>query len=456
VESTAADIVVASPPGARRVRGARWRALGLAALAGLAGVGVGRFVSYDGGGSLPAAVVPLPEAARIAGLERAASDRPDDPLAWQQLGSTYVRLAIATGDPDYFRGAERALERAEALDPTSAVTMVAKGTFALTLHQFDEALRLGQAAHAANPFDPQARAVQVDALVELGRYDEAAAVLQELLDRRPGLAAFTRASYLRQLRGDLSGALHAMEQAQTAAGGQPFETAVASALRGEIHLLAGELERARRAFEASLRQSPGLVTGELGRARYLEATGRRDEAIRHLRRAVDATGAPGLAILLGELLEIEGRDAEAGAAYDTARQVYRDEVTAGAVVDLEVAFLQADHGTPAAALDAARRAYAARPNIYTADAMAWALYRSGRAGEAVPFTEESLRHGTVDAALRTHAAAVFHATGDPNRAATVLAPAVALGGYLAPPLRPVVAELVPALGLAAPPHWQPG
>ena len=440
------------------VRGPRrsyGRAIPLALLAGLAGLGVGRFVSYDGGGGSPppVAVAASSPKARLAGLERAAALRPDDPRAWQELGSTYVRLAIATGDPTYFSGAERALARARELDPTSPVTLVAEGTFALTLHQFAEALRLGEEAEEIDPFNPEAKAVRVDALIELGRYDDAADTLQDLLDLRPGLAALTRVSYLRQLSGDLDGALAAMQQAR-AAGSQGFESAVATALQGEIHLLQGDLDLARRAFDASLRQSPGLVGGELGRARVLEATGQRAEAIQTLDAAVEAIGSPALAVLLGELLEAEGDVSGAETAYETARQVYRDEVAAGAIVDLELAFLEADHGSPTTALQSARLAYAARPNIYTSDAMAWALYRSGRATEAVPFAEESLRRGTTDPALRTHAAAVFVASGRTDDARAALAGPAAIGGYMPPSLRATASDLGRTLGIEVPDHWR--
>ena len=59
----------------------------------------------------------------------------------------------------------------------------------------------------------------VDANIELGRYDDAAADLQKLLDRKPGVAALSRVSYLRELHGDVDGALSALRDAQNAASG---------------------------------------------------------------------------------------------------------------------------------------------------------------------------------------------------------------------------------------------
>ncbi len=431
------------------------RLLVLAVVAALAGLGVGRFVTYDGGRSNPPAVAgPSGAEQRVASLKQATIERPTDARAWQSLASNYVSLAVATARPDYFAAARKALDKAAELAPNSLVTLVSQGTFALTLHQFEEALRLGTAAEALDPFNAEAKAVRVDALVELGRYDEAAAVLEQLLNVRPGLAALTRVSYLRQLTGDFDGALAAMRQARTAAGGQASETAVTSALEGEIQLLRGDFESARDAFGASLRQSPGLIAGELGRAKHLDISGDRRGAIRTLEAAVERTGAPGQAVLLGELYESEGRTKSAVKAFAAARQAYRDEIPQGGVVDLELALLDADHGPATDALASARAAYAARPNIYTADAMAWALYRNDRAAEAVVFVEESLRRGTADATLLIHAATVLAAAGDTERAREVVAPAVTRGGYVSPGLRPLARATVAELGFEIPSGWR--
>ena len=62
-----------------------------------------------------------------------------------------------------------------------------------------------------NPYSAAALGVQVDALVELGRYEEAERALQRMLDLKPSTASLTRASYHRELHGDISGARLALE-----------------------------------------------------------------------------------------------------------------------------------------------------------------------------------------------------------------------------------------------------
>jgi len=70
-----------------------------------------------------------------------------------------------------------------------------------------------------------------------------------------------------------------------------------------------------------------------------------------------------------------------------------------------------------------RRAAAAaadRPSIYGADALAWTLHRFGDSLAAVPQVEQALRTGTSDAQVLFHAASIFDAVGEQERATDLL------------------------------------
>jgi hypothetical protein len=94
--------------------------------------------------------------------------------------------------------------------------------------------------------------------------------------------------------------------------------------------------------------------------------------------------------------------------------------------------------------------------VFTADARAWALTRAGRAAEAVPFAEESLRLGTRDATLRFHAASTFAEAGLADRARAELEAAGATGGPLPPLHRAGALDLAERLGVEAPALWSVG
>jgi tetratricopeptide (TPR) repeat protein len=100
-------------------------------------------------------------------------------------------------------------------------------------------------------------------------------------------------------------------------------------------------------------------------------------------------------------------------------QLYR---TNGVNTDLESAVFLADRGVRLEeAVAQAQAIYDAQPgSIRAADALAWALHRSGRSDEAVGYARQALRLGTRDNTLLFHAAMIEQTAGDPARARDLL------------------------------------
>jgi predicted Zn-dependent protease len=390
----------------------------------------------------------------ITDLERRTEADPGDARAWQELSRRYLQQAVSTGDPSFYDLTTRALDRARALAPGDVATTVTEGALALSLHDFARALELGRTAHEQVAEDPDPLAILVDASVELGRYDEAEDHLGELLARRPGSAALSRLSYLRELHGDLDGARIAMLQAEQATS-TPEDRATIATLVGDQLLAARDLPGAAAAYERARSAAPGLTTTAIGHARVAAAQGREDEAIATLTALVERSPAPGPATLLGELQQAAGRDDEAADSFALARAGTELLAGAGSTVDLESALFAADHGDASEAVTLAEAAYRTRRTIFTADALGWALTRAGRPADALPYIDEARRLGTTSPALHVHAAVALAATGDNAGAADALRTAFASSAWLVPALRPEAAALGDRLGLTVPEDWRP-
>ena len=82
------------------------------------------------------------------------------------------------------------------------------------------------------------------------------------------------------------------------------------------------------------------------------------------------------------------------------------------LVHRPLALYFADHGETARGLAMAERELKGRKDVYGYDAYAWALYRAGRAAEAVAPMRQALARGTVDPLLEFHAGAIARAAGD--------------------------------------------
>lgn len=77
-------------------------------------------------------------------------------------------------------------------------------------HEFAEALALARTLSEQVPDDLLVYGFLTDAHAELGQYKEAEEACQWMLDLRPGnIPALTRAAYLRELFGDIEGAIRA-------------------------------------------------------------------------------------------------------------------------------------------------------------------------------------------------------------------------------------------------------
>jgi tetratricopeptide (TPR) repeat protein len=435
----------------------RRRSLGALAAAAVAALALARFATADSGGDpAPPPRPPATPVEQLAALEARSEARPQDPRVWRDLAAAYLARGAETGDPAFTDLTDRALGRAESLAPDDPETTVLQGSLALARHQFADALALGTAASEAAPDDPDALVVVVDASIELGRYEEADAALSRLLDMRPGVAALSRLSYLQQLSGRTAQAVLTMQSARDAAAAAPAAAATVGTFLGDLRLSAGDLDRADAAYRAALDGSPGLVLAELGRASVLELRGRRAEAIDALTRLTERFPLPAAVALLADLQRLEGRTADADLSVEVARAAFGSVVSAGGVVDLERALFEADRGDPALAVALATAAYDTRRTIFTADALAWALTRAGRAAEAVPLAEQAVRLGTRDATLRFHAAATFADAGLVARARVELEAAADTGGPLPPLHRAAGLSLAGRLGVEAPELWRVG
>jgi tetratricopeptide (TPR) repeat protein len=336
------------------------------------------------------------------------------------LAAAYLQKVRESGDPSFYSRADGVLRQALAKRPNDAYAVVQAATLAAARHDFARALSFARRARALEPDALAAFPVEVDALVELGRYDEAERVLQDFVDRKPNLAAYARVSYFRELHGDLDGAVDAMRRAIAAGGPVPENVAYVQTLLGGLELARGNAAAAGRAYAEALAAVPDYVPALAGRARL-------EGSITLWRRAVERLPLPEYAIGLGEAELAAGRVADG--RRDLALVGAEETLLAGAGVntDVELAIYEADHGSRERALDLARRAWAAAPSVRSADALGWALTRSGRADEGLRWARRALKLGSVDPVFRYHAAVAARKLGRREEAARDLRLAKAHG-----------------------------
>ena len=178
--------------------------------------------------------------AEIAALRDRLAANPDDPDTLRGLGLALLQRVRETADPSLYDQADEALTRAKKLAPGDPLILVGIGGLQLGRHQFEDALETARQALDLAPTLEPAMAIEVDALVELGRYDEAVAATQNLLATRVDIASLARVSYLRELHGNLDGAIAAMRQASESPALAPENTAYVTTLLGNLLVYVGQ------------------------------------------------------------------------------------------------------------------------------------------------------------------------------------------------------------------------
>lgn len=341
--------------------------------------------------------------ATVAALEEQTRARPGDSSLLVQLAFAYQLRWRETADASFLPRSEAALRRALRAKPGEPYAVLGLGSLALIQHEFREALAFGRQAERLLPGSARPYGVIGDALVELGRYDEAFRAFERMVSLRPSLASYARIAYARDLSGDRLGALSAMRLALDAAAGQPEPTAWSLVELAKLELSLGRTDTAGRRARAALRVLPGYPAARVELARVEVARGRLGRAVAEAGRAADAVPTSQALALLADILDRAGRHAEAGRQRATVAVIDRLLEANGVQVDLESAVFRADNRIrPPETVELARRARADRPSIYGDDALAWALARAGRCREAIPFAERALRLDTRDALLYFH------------------------------------------------------
>ncbi|NBM17204.1 tetratricopeptide repeat protein [Streptomyces sp. GC420] len=367
----------------------------------------------------PAADVPLERlTARnltqgVEALQSHLGAQPKDASGWATLGAAYVEQARVSGDPTRYPQAEKALRRSLALRPAAGNDSALAGRAALAAarHDFTEALRYADRALRVNPYSERALASRVDALVELGRYDEAMKAAELADSRRPGIPVFTRYAYVLELRGDAKGARRVLEQALKSAASSADVVYVANTL-GQLAWSRGRYDEALAHYERSLAAEPGNIQALEGRGRTLAAQGRNEPALRDLEEVVARYPLPGQLAALGELYEALGKRDKAAEQYELIGTWTRLARANGVATDLETALVEADHGDRGEALESARAEWERRQSIHTADALAWALHVNGRDREALRYAERAAASGHRSAQFLYHRGAIEAALGE--------------------------------------------
>lgn len=348
-----------------------------------------------------------------------------------RLAQVMMQLARETGhETEYVPEADRLLAEALEREPDHYYGQTLQASLFNTLHRFEDARDLSQRLIERFPQHAFTHGTLIDALVELGEYDAAVEASDRLQQLRPGLPAYARASYLRELHGDTDGAIAAMRLAVDAEGPGRVARSWAALKLGELYLGDARPDTAAFIFEKLLDEDPAFTPARAALGHVALVRGDAAEAVRLLEAANAERPSETIDELLVEAYAAVGDTDRASAAADRVLAALYAARAMGEIVDMEEADFLADADRDLdRALEMARAQRARRPgHLHANETLAWALFKTGDAAAAVPHIETAMRLGTGDAMVHYRAARIYEAAGRPGAAARHLR--LALDGHL--------------------------
>jgi tetratricopeptide (TPR) repeat protein len=327
-------------------------------------------------------------------------------LGLEQLGWAFVAKARESFDPGFYKLAELCAWCMEKRKPQSQESMLLRAHVLQNLHRFKESETLARSLVQARglSFD---YGLLGDALMEQGKLSDAVEAYQRMMNLKPDLRAYARAAHMRWLKGDLAGAIEAMQLAVSAASPSDAESAAWVNTRLAFYeFQAGHVDEAERRCAFALSLQNNYAPTLLLKGKMLLAQGRFREAVDALQNAAKLNPLPEYQWTLAEALRAAGRENEASGIEVQLRRH-------GASSDPRTLalFLATRHDNPSTALRLARTELGSRSDVFTHDALAWSLAAAGNLAEAHGEMQRALAEGTEDARLFFHAAVIASQAG---------------------------------------------
>lgn len=368
-----------------------------------------------------------PAVLQIEQAERAIERGAQGPHWHNKLAMALARRARETADMSYYEESEKALQGAFKVDADNFEARKIQVWNLLGQHEFAKGLQAAKKLNERAPDDIQVYGFLADAHVELGQYAEAEAAVQWMLDMRPGnVPGMTRAAYLREIHGDIDGALDFFRRAyQRIAPAEREDRAWVLTHVAHLHLSRGELEVAEQVLDQALSLFPDYHYALAKLAEVRSQQGRLDDAVDLYRKHYGTAPHPENLFYLARALEKAGQTEDAEQAYREFEKLGRVEIDNADNCNRDLVHYYADHAErPDEALRIAELEIERRQDILTLDALAWALHQTGDHAAALAHINQALRTGIRNAELLLHAAEIHTALGDTQTAASFFRQAI--------------------------------
>ena len=377
--------------------------------------------------------------ASMQGLLAKLRADPNDQKSRLLLAEAYMQEGRVTGNhPYYDAAAMQLLQDVLKADPQSFEALCCQASLSLTQHHFSQGLALAQQAQQLNPQSGYVYGLLTDANVELGHYDEAVKMADKMNQVRPDLTAYARVSYLREIYGDLPGAIQAMDMAVKAGYTGLEQTEWSRVALGHLYEVSGHLNQAAGYYQQALALRPNYAYALAGLARVAAARHDYATAINNLKLARATVKDYAFTDELVDVYRLNHQPAEAAQMAresvemlaEAAQQANEDEQL-GHYTDRELAYAYLKTNDLEKALTHAKIEYARRPdNIDVNETLAWVHYKRGEYAEAQRYMQVARRTNSQNPVLLCRAGLILTKIGKVAEGQALISKALSTAPYL--------------------------
>ncbi|WP_301921575.1 lipopolysaccharide assembly protein LapB [Ferruginibacter sp.] len=361
----------------------------------------------------------------IALLQRKIKANSNDSKSIIALANYFILEARATGNyPYYDMAAMKLINDALKIDANNFEALTLKSLIYLSQHHFADGLATAQKARDIIPYNAFVHGILVDGNVEMGNYDSALDCAQKMMDIRPDLRSYARASYLREIYGDYTGAIDAMKLAVGAGAPGDEATEWSRVQLGHLYENTGDIKSAEMNYKIALNERSGYMYALAGMARLALAAKEYPKAIDYYQQAAkDATGntfmqeLANVYFLAGQKQKAEDLTKNVIDELNKNAQAANTNESIGHYADKELSYAYLSINNVDKALEHALLEYNRRPkNIEVNETVAWMYFKNNEADKALPYLQEALKTNSKNPTLLCRAGLIFAKKGDTVKA----------------------------------------
>ena len=337
------------------------------------------------------------------------------------LANYFILEGRATGNYAYYdKAAMKLVNDILKMDANNFEALTLKSLVYLSQHHFADGLETAQQARNMIPYNAFVHGILVDGNVEMGNYDSALACAQKMMEIRPDLRSYARASYLREIFGDYPGAIEAMKLAIDAGVSGDEATEWSRIQLGHLYENIGDFKNAEMNYQIALNERPGYMYALAGMAHLALAAKDYNKAIDYYQQAAKDANEGSFKEELATVYFLSGQKEKATELTNAVIRELDKNATAantdesiGHYADKELAYAYLSINNYDKALEHAIQEYNRRPkNIEVNETVAWMYYKKGEAAKALPYLKVALITNSKNPTLLCRSGLIYAKNGD--------------------------------------------